>query len=475
MSKRTNFRNRKISIKQALSILRSSEIEEFDEDLLLQNAAPMVESGVDKEEENETHLVAAMSSTHNKPVYIPTPDASQVVAGYEKKYRKPFPLPNSRIRFSATVEDCEGCPYSLDEKDSQWLDTFNTGRKENTQISEEAFEWIIQQLETTINTKQPFLSTAPDSILSFEELESSFDEESSVAKKYKAFAKFVYPHWRTRRVTNGGKPIMPLLRYEENAKDDGDPYVCFRRREVRQIRKTRQTGQSATVKLRSLRAEMQQARDLAEMLIRREQLKRASLLADQAVFEKRCLVKDMKRRLGIAGEDEDLITHKRRKSIEQPPATPATVQRPARPAARPEGDSSLLSLDDYFAERELKSKTSISESLEKLRQKNAGWCDCTNNPYVPVISSGPSSYFRSIRTYYTTDSERVRGGKGGKGKGGKRKQMFRQRIGRGGRLMIDRRNRMTTTMTTTNGKEDSRWAFDRDSDPEDEGIEVDMM
>ncbi|CCG83364.1 Enhancer of polycomb-like protein 1 [Taphrina deformans PYCC 5710] len=488
MSKRTNFRNRKISIKQALSILRANEIEQLDEDLLLQNAAPTVESGVDKEEENETHLVAAMSSSHTKPVYIPTPDASRVVQDYEKRYRKPFPLPNSRIRFSATVEDCEGCPYSMDEQDLEWLEQFNAERKNNTVISEDAFEWIVQQLESTINTKQPFLSTAPDSILSYEELESSFDEETSVAKTHKAFAKFVYPHWRARRVANGGKPIMPLLRYEENSKDDGDPYVCFRRREVRQIRKTRQTGQSATIRLRNLRTEMQSARDLAESVLRREQLKREVLLVDQAIFEKRCRVKDLKRRLSIKGEDEDLVTHKRPKVVEVP--APVAVQRPTRPAARPENDSSLISLDDYFAERELKSSTVIKEQLEALKQKNIGWCDCTNNPYVPIPQSIPSSYFRSIRTYYVTESG-GKGGKGGKGKGGKggksssggggkgkggkskrgaRRTMFRQRIGRGGRLLVDRRRMMNDWE-----KKNDRWIFDGESDPEDEGIEIDAV
>lgn len=471
MSKRTNIRSKKISIKQALKVFQFPEIDEDS----LQNAAPAVESGVDKEEENEKHLRDAIESNHNKPVYIPTPDASRVVPGYDKKFRKPYSLPGSRIRFSATVEDCEGCPYSMDETDDEWLVKFNTGKSDNTRISEDAFEWIVYQFESAINTKQPFLSTAPESILSFEELESAFDEEQSVAKPYKAFAKFVYPHWRTRRVANLGKPIMPLLRYEENAKDDGDPYVCFRRREIRQVRKTRQTGQSATVRLRNLRTELQQARDMAEMVLKREQLKRASLLADQALFEQRCLVKDLKRKLGIKGEDEDLISFKRRKSVDIPPAT---VQRSARPTPRADGDNTLVSLDDYFAERELKHKDSIAEQLYDLKQKDLGWCDHTNNPFVPLPESVPNSFFRSIRTYFVTEGGRGGKGKGGKSKtpikhiqGAKRRPMFRQRIGRGGRLMIDRRG----FGYMKQDKENSRWAFDRDSDLEDEGVEIDVV
>ena len=466
MSKRTNFRNRKISIKQALAILRASDIDELDEDLLLQNAAQVIESGVDKEEENETHLVAAMSSTHTKPVYIPTPDASRVVAGYEKQFRKPYSMPSSFIRFSATVEDCEGCPYSMDEQDSNWLTKFNAGRKENTQISEDAFEWIMQQFEMTINTKQPFLATAPDSILPFEELESSFSEETSVAGPHKAFAKFVYSHWRARRVGNGGKPIMPLLRYEENAKDDGDPYVCFRRREVRQIRKTRQTGQSATVRLRSLRGEMDQVRNLTELVLRREQLKREALLADQAVFEKRCHVKELKRKLGIKGEDEDLINHKRRKSIEQ---TPQTVQRPVRPLLRQEGDSNLTSLEDYFEERALKTKDSVNAAVATNKLDTFGWCDFTDDTYLPLHVSTPTSFFRTIRTYYTNENGLIQYSTGkGQGKGKSSRAQFRKRMGRGGRIIIDRRR----IRTEVNHKP-TRWDFDCES--EDEAIDINAL
>ncbi|ORY86832.1 enhancer of polycomb-like-domain-containing protein [Protomyces lactucae-debilis] len=446
MSKRTNFRNRKISIKQALTILRSTDIDHLEEELVLQNAAPQMETGVDKEEENETHLVAAITSTAQKPVYIPTPDASRVVTGYEKKYRKPFTMPPSFIRFSATVEDTEGCPYSMDEVDETWLTAFNNGRTENTVISEDAFEWIVHQFETTINLKQPFLSTAPDSILPFEEIESAFDEDDAPGKPYKQFAKFVYPHWRQRRIENGGKPIMPLLRYEENAKDDGDPYVCFRRREIRQIRKTRQTGQSATVRLRGLRQEMVQARQLAELVVRRELLKRDALLAEQALFEKRNSVKQLKRRLGIKGDDDDLITQKQRRSVSEVgtttprviPGGRATTKTAAMDAS---GEPHLQTLQDYFEEREQKARATIMANAEQAAAVNAKWCDCTDQPFVAPQTSWPSSFFRAIRAIYAGEDGVEHAPPISDEDTQKREQevFYRQRVGRGGRVMMDRR------------------------------------
>jgi enhancer of polycomb-like protein len=441
MSKRTNFRNRKISIKQALTILRSADIDHLDEELVLQNAAPQMETGVDKEEENETHLVAAITSTAQKPVYIPTPDASRVVPGYEKKFRKPFTMPPSFIRFSATVEDTEGCPYSMDEMDDTWLVDFNKGRTENTVISEDAFEWIMHQFEITINSKQPFLSTAPDSILPLEEIEPAFEEDDAPGKPYKQFAKFVYPHWRQRRVDNAGKPIMPLLRYEENAKDDGDPYVCFRRREIRQIRKTRQTGQSATVRLRGLRQEMQQARQLAELVLRREQLKRDALLADQALFEKRNSVKQLKRRLGIKGDDEDLIIHKRRRSITEAatprPGAARTGSSKTSAAVDASGEPQLQSLQDYFEERKAKARATILASVDQANANNAQWYDCTDQPMTVPQESWPSSFFRAIRTIFAGEESGLAGPNDANAL--EKQVSYRQRIGRGGRVMMDRR------------------------------------
>ncbi|BFZ57267.1 Enhancer of polycomb-like protein 1 [Savitreella phatthalungensis] len=428
MSKRTNFRNRKISVKQALGILKWKDVDKLEEDLLNQAAAAAaasekVESGVDKEEENETHLVAAMNASgFQKTANIPTPDASQVVPDYDKKFRtahKTWTSPSTLIRSSLTVEETEGCPYCMDEQDEEWLDKFNVGRKGNTAISEEAFECIIQQFELTINVKQPFLSTAPDSILPFEELQSAFDDEQAIGRPHKAYAKFVYPHWRDRRVANGGRPIMPMLRFEENAKDDGDPYVCFRRREVRQMRKTRQTGHPATTRVRALRNEMQQARDLADMVLRRERLKREVLLVNQAIFEKRCLVKDLKRKLNIRSDDDLLVTQKRRKSVDNAIATPVSklaransgAQHSASQASGRAGDvaneSNLVSIDEYFEERNAKARAEMAEKLgvPQIPAQELGWIDRTDSPYIPTPRSFASSFFRLIKTLYVGATE----------------------------------------------------------------------
>ena len=89
-------------------------------------------------------------------------------------------------------------------------------------------------------------------------------------------------------------------------KNELDPYICFRRRETKPVRKTRRTDQQSLERLRKLRSEMEMARNLLEMVLRREKIRKESLVLEHAVFDKKILLQDYQRKLGIK-EDEDLI------------------------------------------------------------------------------------------------------------------------------------------------------------------------
>jgi hypothetical protein len=104
-----------------------------------------------------------------------------------------------------------------------------------------------------------------------------------------------------------GKPIAPTLKFEENEKDNNDPYICFRRREVRQVRKTRRQDAVSSERIRRLKAEMQQSRDLVAMVSHREKCRETSLKSERAVFLMRTKFKEVKRKLAVVGGDEDLV------------------------------------------------------------------------------------------------------------------------------------------------------------------------
>ncbi|KAK9379495.1 enhancer of polycomb-like-domain-containing protein [Kockiozyma suomiensis] len=367
------FRQRKISVKQPLLILRQSDISDIDDEQ--QREIQQIETGVEKGEEEEHHLQAAINASlaaaagaKVQQIYIPTPDASKVFDGYSKYYTRKFSEPSTYIRFSSTVEDTSGCPYCLDEVDFEFLEKINsTKRSASQKCSEDMFETIIQQFENAIAERQPFLSTDVSQILPFEDLESAFKEFNLPV--YLNYAKIIYPHWRSRRIARHGKPIMYTLKFEEGEKDDSDPYACFRRREFRQVRKTRRSDTQSSEKLRRLRAEMEAARTLTEMVMRRESLRRDLLQLEWDAFKQRSMLKDLKRKLGIKGDDEELVTRKKKQ------ATADTA--PIRISVPKVAEIDLITLSDVYKKREGAIEAAIEDKLARRCDQDVGWEDYT--------------------------------------------------------------------------------------------------
>lgn len=124
-------------------------------------------------------------------------------------------------------------------------------------------------------------------------------------------AQRVYTHWKDRRTERKGKTIMPTLNYDET--NDGDPYVCFRRRDIRATRKTRRTDNFSIERMQKLQVEMRAAHLLCSMVLRRETEKAAQVKAEKEVWEAKWKLYETKRKwpsLGVTKEEEELITGK---------------------------------------------------------------------------------------------------------------------------------------------------------------------
>lgn len=364
-----------------------------------------------------------------KQVYIPTPETHVVVSKkFEQLQKRPFSLPHSHIRFSSTVEECIGVAYTMDEEDAEWLQSFNAKSKKD-HCSELAFETIMDHFEGICNERQPFLSTDLSSILTWQEMEPTFAKTPAAA--YKLYAKQIYAHWRERRVANVGLPIMPSLRTEEPDKDDNDPYICFRRREVRQVRKTRRTDAQSSDRLRRLKTELEQARNILEMVSRREKLRKDNLLMEQLIFDHRCTYKKVKRKLGLPDDPEDeqlLISHKRKRVSDQ-----QGTRLPKLPLKPPE--QAIFTLDTWEKERDKENEKILQERLEKIREDALEWEDTTLDPFMPELtptdwvvyppSPPPSSpkHYNNVQ-YDTLKNSQI---------------CVRYRTGRGGRVLVDRR------------------------------------
>lgn len=418
------FRQRKISVKQPLPIyllkdlpalditneLEPSHVNHLSLNTSQQRNVNGIETGVDKNEEEEVHLQQvinaaqkALLGSKNKTgdkkkeeelqteeqVYIPTPDASKIWTEAPKFYEdEPFKQPTALIKFGATVESTIGIEYCMDEVDEDfWNNRLSKdypkekssadGTKneresdDERRCSESEFEMICDIFEKVIEEKQPFLSMDPSNILSYDELSSiimeeykgirdnlttsraddSFQSSSSVylaerlsdelsyepfvtlfdkggtngsknrprriPKLLELFGLPIYEHWKKRKIERNGKSIHPTLKFEDpNASEkdnENDPYICFRRREFRQVRKTRRADTLGAEKIRMLQKSIHRARDIVLNVSQREILKLNSLKHEQAIFELRCETKGIKRSVGIKGDDHLFYPHKKKK------------------------------------------------------------------------------------------------------------------------------------------------------------------
>lgn len=348
------FRQRKISVKQSLDVMRQKDLPDLDTEEQ-QRELQQIDTGVEKAEEGEKDLQAVMQATqakvhggHASQVSIPTPDASKHWTTPAKYYLRKYETPEDYLKFSSTVEDTSGCTYNMDEHDEKWLQDYNKSREGVKRCTEDEFEIIMSNYERVVDKKQPFLAMDPKQILSYEELKKQvlvLDTADpayvaqSLARELKLphfrtlldyptkvyprplkeivtkFGKDVYSHWKERRLARGGNSVYPTVKFEEpGQKDDSDPYICFRRREYRHARKTRRADIQGVEKLQLLDRDLNHVKEMLLMVTRREMERNDELVLDHEVFVDRRTFKDLKRKLGIPGDEDILIDHRRRRA-----------------------------------------------------------------------------------------------------------------------------------------------------------------
>lgn len=509
------FRQRKISVKQPLSVYKQSDLPTLDGSELepsqvhhLNNNIGQpprdvhaVETGVDKNEEEEVHLqqvinaaqkaLSSASAGKANDVYIPTPDASKIWPEAAKYYKdQKFNEPETYIKFSATVEDTVGVEYNMDEEDETFYKEVlfkiqPTGKKKLEDLAkctELEFETICDRLEKTIEARQPFLSMDPSNILSYEEMskyiidqfestiktsnpyiESSggnleylstttlkerlskeinykpfttlFDRDQEhttqvrpIPKLFELFGKAVYDHWAKRKIARKGKSVHPTLRFEDpnaNEKDnENDPYICFRRREFRQARKTRRADTVGAERIRLLQKSLHRARDLVMSVCEREILNLRNLQAEFDIFKTRSEAKQIKRELGIKSDDYLFFPHKKRKVIkpkedeeekerkkekrrqEQEQAAKAhqqhiLQQQNASQQNQRDGtstnqpyvklppskvpDMDLVTVSLVLKEKNETIRRAVLDKLRKRKEQDRGFVNVTDDPYEPFF------------------------------------------------------------------------------------------
>ncbi|KAF2203432.1 hypothetical protein GQ43DRAFT_264984 [Delitschia confertaspora ATCC 74209] len=397
--------------------------------------------------------------------------------------------------------------------DVAFLKAYNQKRGKQPQCSEDEFEEVMNFFEETSHTKQPFAAVDNTPVLAYEDMESEFDETISLSAR--RFAKDIYSHWKNQRLLNGNRPLMPTLKFEMNLEtDEADPYVCFRRREVRQVRKTRGRDAQVTEKLKKLRKELEEARLLMTQVKRREVCFRDQLALDKQIFDQRTAFKEIKRKLSIKTDDEDLLINQKpapkpKPKVDGHQAGPRGIpgMGPKAQLTRPDGriwDSDLVYLEEQQAKRTEAIDAFIEENLIKHQKWNVGWVDQTWRPITPPLDQAASRQnFRPVFTNSqlitppSSDSSEQLGDTMDIDQPAEKREphrnaiirhgtppddvlyedqpRFRRRMGRGGRVMIDRRGlkRKADHIGPIDERVAHRFKYDGDSSGDEEVYPVD--
>ncbi|KAL1898401.1 Enhancer of polycomb-like protein 1, partial [Ceratocystis pirilliformis] len=396
-------RVKKLNAKTLLPVLKEDQLKEGEYEQLVTDI--QIATGVEQAEEKEYHLQTILKeagTSNDQEIPVPPPQRSD--ANYDKLYPSTFSTPCNYIRFSQTVEECIGCLYDMTSEDTEFLKQYNAQRPPNTQLSEDDFERIMDAFESTAAEQAPF-GAIDNHTVGYDQMVPSLNDLGS--SYLMPHAKTIYEHWKIRRIAVENHPIHPTLKFEIHQEtDDADPYVCFRRREARQTRKTRARDAQIAEKLKRLRRELEDGRQLVMLSGEREMLKNELLKFDKAIFEQRRRLKEMKIRLGLKNEDEDLIHQKPQKrklpevpTIQRPPPPRAPVPRPeSRPAANNEPD--LVVLSDILAEKDNELQADIETKCQNHRKWNQNYVDLTRDPLSPVIEPSTEHIYRPVHIQY---------------------------------------------------------------------------
>ncbi|KAH9812715.1 enhancer of polycomb-like-domain-containing protein [Melampsora americana] len=457
----------------------------------------------------EATQVAAQNSsaTSHQPAvpHIPIPDATGLVepAAYEALYAhsKLF-LPSSYIRFSDTVEDTlDNVNYTMDDEDEAWLKEYNSNyaararsqdpsksssgmpgeegknkrpsarkgkEKERVEaefdgpgpLSADDLERLMDHFEKTTEETVPGLHLDTNRLPSLADFEHTFEGTviNPRLSSGKIFAKFVYSHWKERRLKRGGKPIMPAIDFDES--NENNPYVCFRRREIKTVRKTRRTDAQNMDRLIRLRDDLHKAQELLNTVLSRERVKREVVELEKAIFEGRCMVREMKRTLREPTGDENLLIDKKEKKrkregsgfgsiqLSTDRAQHSIVKSPLRKAGVLSANSTGPGYpqDVLLLQEKVKATSrNMDRDLARRREEQNGWEDLTDSAYQSMALPASAMRWRGPMVSDTSSlakssRELASGFEQGIAFATPiiESNQYRRRIGRGGRFILDR-------------------------------------
>ncbi|KAF9039427.1 hypothetical protein BDZ89DRAFT_1156893 [Hymenopellis radicata] len=489
----------------------------------------------------DTAGATSSSSTATPAAYIPTPDSTGIVHNYPQLYpSNRYKDPATYVCSSRTVEEssngglAHGICYYMDEKDKEWVDRINeeargegtsaqaalsmprtSGRSTKAKgkeaesippitMSEDEFELVMGLFELITHEETEYLHHSLQSGMEFPEFSNYQDvfAQPLPANLFALFevpvwtpqppqllrmARLVYPYWRERKMERGGHRIIPTLNGDESDTLN-ESYVCFRHREVKAVRKTRASQVNPSEKLTALQKQFAEPLELARKILGREDMKSKALDATFPVWRLRMEMVDLKRAnplLGSKADDEKLLLDK-----EKPPAKKLDTRSRvhshhkrdslsvapssrAEPALRPSHRSSIVA-------------TEIETALLRRKDTDQDWEMVVDNAYIAPFVAHAARHFKFILSAGTPSWPKASSSSSSDPEQDSEQTLrerkplaVRTRVGRGGRMMVDRRRAYSSTVPNFRARQHApdeddverqrrlaeRWRYDTDDAP----------
>ncbi|KAG7524475.1 hypothetical protein JOB18_012476 [Solea senegalensis] len=274
-----SFRARALDASKPLPVFRCEDLPDLHEYASINRGVPQMPTGMEKEEESEHHLQRAISAQQvygekRDNMVIPVPEAECNITRYEALYPGEFKMPKQLIHIQPFSLDTEQPDYDLDSED----DTFVNKLRKKMEITALQFEEMIDRLE----------KGSGQQLVSLQEAKLLLKEDDELIKE-------VFDYWSRKRKTCKGGSLIPNVKQEKrDGSSTSDPYVAFRRRtEKMQTRKNRKNDEASYEKMLKLRRDLSRAVTILEMIKRREKSKRELLHLTLEIVEKRNAMPDL--------------------------------------------------------------------------------------------------------------------------------------------------------------------------------------
>ncbi|XP_039609763.1 enhancer of polycomb homolog 1 isoform X1 [Polypterus senegalus] len=273
-----SFRARALDASKPLPVFRCEDLPDLHEYASINRAVPQMPTGMEKEEESEHHLQRAISAQQvygekRDNMVIPVPEAESNIAYYESLYPGEFKMPKQLIHIQPFSLDAELPDYDLDSEDEVFVNKL----KKKMDIAPLQFEEMIDRLE----------KGSGQQLVTLQEAKLLLKEDDDLIRE-------VYEYWIRKRKSCKGSSLIPSVKQEKrDGSSTNDPYVAFRRRtEKMQTRKNRKNDEASYEKMLKLRRDLSRAVTILEMIKRREKSKRELLHLTLEIIEKRYSIAD---------------------------------------------------------------------------------------------------------------------------------------------------------------------------------------